>query len=58
MDKTIRKIKMFAVDGDDFVTLLGEFNNYEDIRINTGSFSKNVLIEFEEYYIGGEDEKI
>lgn len=56
MDKTIRKIKMFATDdyGNGFVTLLGEFNNYEEIRINTACFSQDVVIEFEEYFIGEE----
>lgn len=57
MDETIRKIKMFAIDdyGNGYVTLLGEFNNFEDIRINTGSFAKDVVIEFEEYFIGGDE---
>jgi hypothetical protein len=57
MDETIRKIKMFAIDdyGNGYVTLLGEFNNYEEIRINTGSFAKDVVIEFEEYFIGGDE---
>lgn len=56
MDETIRKIKMFAIDdyGNGFVSLLGEFNDYEDIRIHTGDFSKDVVIEFEEYHLGGE----
>lgn len=57
MDKTTKKIKMFAIDdyGNGYVSLLGEFENYEEIRINTGSFSDDVVIEFEEYFIGGEE---
>lgn len=57
MDKTIRKIKMFAVDKsqDDFVSLLGEFDTLEEIIINPTDYSKDVRIEFEEYWLGGED---
>jgi hypothetical protein len=58
MDKTLRKIKMFAIDmsQDDYVSLLGEFNSIEDIIINPSDYSKNTRIEFEEYYIGGDEE--
>lgn len=54
MDNEIRKIKVFAIDdyGNGFVTLLGEFKDYEDIRIQTGAFSKDTVIELEEYWIG------
>ncbi len=57
MDETIRKIKVYAIDdyGNGYVSLLGEFDNYEDIKINTGSFSKDVVVEFEEYYLGKEE---
>lgn len=57
MDITKRKIKMFAIDTsqDDFVSLLGEFNSIEDITINPADYSKDVRLEFEEYYIGGEE---
>jgi hypothetical protein len=56
MDETIKKIKMFAIQdyGNGFVSLLGEFDNYEDIKISCGDFEKDVVIEFEEYYLGGD----
>lgn len=57
MDDTIRKIKMFAIDTsqDDYVSLLGEFNSIEEIIINPADYSKGIRLEFEEYYIGGEE---
>lgn len=56
MDNEIRKIKLFAIDdyGNGYVTLLGEFDNLEDIRIQTGDFAKDVVLEIEEYWIGKE----
>lgn len=54
MDKTIRKIKMFAIDKDEFVSLLGEFNSLEEIIINPADYSKDTRLEFEEYWIGEE----
>lgn len=57
MDKTIRKIKLFATDdfGNGFVTLLGEFNSIEEISIQASDFAKDVVLSFEEYWIGGEE---
>ena len=57
MDKTIRKIKMFAVEenGTGHVTLLGEFNSIEEIKIKPTDFDKDIQVEFEEYFIGGEE---
>lgn len=57
MDKTIQKIKAYAIDdyGNGYVTLLGEFNSIEEISINTGCFAKDVIIELEEYWIGGDE---
>jgi len=57
MNKTIRKIKLFATDdfGNGFVTLLGEFNSIEEINIQAGDFAKDVVLSFEEYHIGGEE---
>jgi len=48
---------MFAIDTsqDDFVSLLGEFNSIEEIIINPADYSRDVRLEFEEYYIGGEE---
>ena len=56
MDNAIRKIKVFAISdyGNGFVSLLGEFDNYEDISIQAGDFNKDVVLEFEEYWIGEE----
>lgn len=57
MDKTFRKIKLFAIeeDGNGFVTQLGEFEKLEDIKIRPADFSKDVIIEMEEYWIGEEE---
>lgn len=57
MDKTIRKIKLFAIEehGQGNVALLGEFNNLEDITIRIADFDKDIVLEFEEYYLGGEE---
>ena len=55
MDETIRKIKMFAVGSDEFVSFLGEFNSIEDIKIRPSDFSNDVILEFEEYWIGDEE---
>ena len=57
MDTINRKIKLFAIDTsqDDFVSLLGEFNSLEEIIINPGDFSKDIRLELEEYWIGGEE---
>jgi hypothetical protein len=54
MDETKRKIKVFAIEeeGNGYVTLLGEFNTLEEIIIRPADFSKDVQIEFEEYWIG------
>lgn len=59
MDKTIRKIKLFAnhiEDGEEYSYLLGEFNSLEEIKIRPYDFDKDTWIEFEEYFIGGEEE--
>lgn len=56
MDITKRKIKLFAIDTsqDDFVSLLGEFDKMEDIIINPNDYSRDIRLEFEEYWLGGE----
>jgi len=52
-----QKIKMFALQdlGEGHVTLLGEFNNWEDIKICPRDFDKDVVVEFEVYYLGEEE---
>lgn len=58
MDETKRKIKMFAnhiEDGEEYSELLGEFNSLEEIKIRPRDFDKDVWVEFEEYFIGGEE---
>lgn len=58
MDKTIRKIKMFAnriEDGEEYSDFLGEFNSLEEIKIRPHDFDKDIWIEFEEYFIGGDE---
>lgn len=48
---------MFAIDTsqDDFVSLLGEFNSLEEIIINPADYSKDVRLEFEEYWLGDDE---
>lgn len=57
MDKTIQIIKVFAVEdnGNGFVTSLGEFRNLEDLVIRPADFDKDVVINFESYWIGGDE---
>lgn len=58
MDKTLRKIKLFAtyeVNGEQFADLLGEFATMDDIKIRPADFAKDVQLEFEEYFIGEEE---
>jgi len=57
MDNAIQVIKVFAVEdnGEGFVTLLGEFRDLEDLKIRPADFDKDVIINFESYWIGKED---
>ena len=50
------RIKMFAIEelGKGHVTLLGEFKNWEDIKIVPRDFDKDIVVEFEVYFLGEE----
>ena len=53
----IRIIKVFAIEdnGNGFVTQLGEFRSLDDFKIRPADFDKDILIEFEEYFLNEEE---
>ena len=57
MDKTNYRVKVFAVEdnGEGLVTSLGEFKTLDELKIRPADFANDILIEFEEYWIGGEE---